>query len=320
MSYAPRFSFGIYADDGAEWQFLSSALQAYAARRWPNQLDIRLIRREEVLSGGLRTALTGNGAANPLLAFFLPGSRRGETYRAGLGRDGFQYIGDYIADGGCFTGICSGGYLACRAIDYSGFGERKQVTGPAAFFAATARGRLWSLWPVDAPAADCGWQRACVTPLRLWQNDQAFVTVPALYWGGAELIPDAGEDVTVMARYAALEGPAIAMASKIFGAGRVVFSGVHPEVSGAALRSLSRYGHVMEADGGAYRLGLAAGLERDIAGGQRLFDRMVDVFRQTDPARQMLGVVSNPAPILGMQNARTRGAGTASSRPFVLQP
>lgn len=115
----------IYADGHASTYSLLQALQETFANQ---PVDIVEVHKKDFDEENCLDINT--------IAFILPGTPGGSSaYRDQLGSDGFGQIYDYVCAGGCYLGICAGGYLAFREFEYfdKHTGKLRQISSQLPF-------------------------------------------------------------------------------------------------------------------------------------------------------------------------------------------
>lgn len=157
---------------------------------------------------------------NEATLFIMPGGRSLPFYEA-LGSAGNQAIVDFVTHGGCYLGVCAGAYYAVRetlfALDLP---HELRLPGALNFFEGQAVGPVFS-----APAFDYQAESgACVVTIA-WGEEQ----YPSYFNGGCAFT----ESPFTIARYAENHLPAMIAFS--YGKGRVVLSGVHPELDAGSI-------------------------------------------------------------------------------------
>jgi len=139
-----------------------------------------------------------------------------------LGDAGITAIRDFVLGGGGYLGICAGTYLAADDVVWLG----EPYPYPLNLFDGVADGPVDGLpaWPGN------GWikvnRNAGDHPL------QGAGDVDVLYFGGPKFLP---RDITAVAPLLSYQGGAIAALAQEAGAGRVVLSAVHPEITTAQI-------------------------------------------------------------------------------------
>jgi glutamine amidotransferase-like uncharacterized protein len=143
------------------------------------------------------------------------------TYAQSLSTSGIQAVRGFIENGGGYIGVCGGAYFAAERVIWQG---NRLPMASLDLFAGSAEG------PIDAivPYPDSGMCRLAMVglnhPILAGLPDSAWV----LYYWGPRFRPDPGANVTVLARYSAVDEPA--MLALDVGRGHVFLIGVHPEI------------------------------------------------------------------------------------------
>lgn len=154
----------------------------------------------------------------------IPGGRSLPYYDS-LGDNGNQHIIDFVTAGGTYIGICAGAYYACQQTIFAK-GLAKELTLPGAlnFFSGQAIGPVFAAKSFEYQSE----QGACVVEIHIKEK-----SYPVYFNGGCYFnVTDdllAQPNIHVLARYEANNKPAII--SCAIGKGRVLLSGVHPELS-----------------------------------------------------------------------------------------
>lgn len=261
-----RHIIGLYIGGGADWQFTDAALQPMREHGYKiERLTTNDIIKKQALADKTQVA-----------AFFLCGNAEGQRYRDELGEVGFQAIRDFTFSGGVTIGMCAGGYLLCREVDYKSPNKARVTDQNIGLIRARAVGQLPLLRP-EATHLD-GWFRANTASVYLPQQDR---DAQLLYWGGGYIVPDTDEHLRVFARFRSVQDSdgqmAIAAAGKEYGTGWVAATGIHPEVSGAILAT-HQHAHHFDRDKGTHRNTLATELTAHELERRRLWAALV-----TDP-------------------------------------
>lgn len=258
--------FYVYAQRST-YEFLRESLRVYEHQN----IKTRLIVAKDILDRDIL-----NNRHENVLGLFMPGSPAAQLYRDNLGERGKAAIQTYVANGGSYIGICAGAYLASHDIVYKSARRQEHIQDNLALFDGQAIGQLSSLL-VPVTTVRQGWEEANVTPLH-YHTASGPSTANVIYWGGPAYQPAPHEKITVLATYDAAtidDQPAIAIAAKDYGAGRVVLSGVHPEISASVLLDSAAAKH-KDHDLGVFRANLVNLLAPHEAHRQNLFTQMVD--------------------------------------------
>ncbi|OGT43738.1 MAG: hypothetical protein A3F13_08345 [Gammaproteobacteria bacterium RIFCSPHIGHO2_12_FULL_40_19] len=152
----------------------------------------------------------------------IPGGRSLPFYEA-LGSAGNKNIATFVAQGGCYLGLCAGAYYAARETIFAmGLPLELQLPGALNFFSGRAIGPVFAD-ELFAYASEAGARIVNID----WQNQQTY----ALYFNGGCYFESAEKfkNVAILARYSQNQLPAIIACN--LGKGRAVLSGVHPELS-----------------------------------------------------------------------------------------
>jgi len=269
-------SYLILSGDGADLTFIDPTLRQTAAQHGVN---CQWVSAKDVRNGVLQDP-------NALM-LVLPGGRSGQEMREALADDGATNIVSAIHDGMGALGICRGGYLLGKKIEYAKEepGHEKRVFSPLGVFNATVKGELPFL-PYEKEGPLRGWHRAALTNVGFGHKREAQL----FYWGGGMLLPEGGKptkDMLVLARYNSLPGRPIAIAAQRVGQGVAIFAGVHTEVSGRALikSDNSQLTELDPNDGGAWRYQLAIGLHANEAARQHLWDSKMSILQLAQRVR-----------------------------------
>ncbi len=140
-------------------------------------------------------------------------------YRTVLGEAGAARIRRFVETGGGYLGICAGAFFAADRIVWKG----EELACPLDLFPGVPRGPI----PAIAP-----WPRYALTRIRLDPSHPVTRGLgkerTVLYYGGPALVPGQGARVAVLARSREGGQPAVVAFSR--GRGRVLLSGIHPEI------------------------------------------------------------------------------------------
>lgn len=146
----------------------------------------------------------------------IPGGRSLPYYEA-LGDAGNQNIVDFVKQGGSYLGICAGAYYAAAKTTFAS--NRPEHTlildGALYFFEGEAIGPVFAEDAFDYES-EAGARLVSIT----WGEE----TFPVYFNGGCSFT----ENLNVMARFSENSLPAILGFN--YGKGRVLLSGVHPEL------------------------------------------------------------------------------------------
>lgn len=151
----------------------------------------------------------------------MPGGRSLPFYTS-LGEKGNQHIIDFVSQGGCYVGLCAGAYYAAQKTLFAlGSPLELRLDGPLNFFKGSAIG------PVFA-ANHFAYQSELGARVVLVQYQEK--SYPVYFNGGCYFELNAMRDnAAVLATYADNQLPAIIQCR--VGMGKVILSGVHPELS-----------------------------------------------------------------------------------------
>jgi biotin--protein ligase len=173
------------------------------------------------------------GALNEnTLLFVLPGiTDESSPYPSEIGEDGIETIRNYLKNGGVSLGSCAGAYFSCDFTLYnpSWLPQPKTQSTCLRIFNATARGPLAELSvhdPEETWFSDC-----TVATVSFTDIDNKSHIAEIAYGNGPALFPYSEEEeqsLDVIARYEDVEGRPIAVATKQFGKGMAMFTGVLP--------------------------------------------------------------------------------------------
>jgi len=142
-------------------------------------------------------------------------------YSRKISSHGKEKIRNFLTHGGAYIGICGGAYFAGEKVHWRG--SQLQME-PLGIFPGTAKGPVNEIVPY--PYYD-------MCEIEFINNTHA-VTLESsssawmLYYWGPVLIPDAGTDIQILAKYKKGKQEA-AIAAFEYGEGRVFLIGAHPE-------------------------------------------------------------------------------------------
>lgn len=201
----------IFADAGVEAESVETIERQLTAAG----MDVTRLNASQILSGGL-------SADFDAIVF---GGGMGNRQAGALGRTGREEIRRFVREGGGYVGICAGAYLAC-----SGFN--------------------WSLGILNARTVSPQWRRGCgFVEIELTAAGQTITGMPAgtleiWYANGPILSSDDKVDIPPFKVFAFFRselsggnaseeiiGDSPAILGGFFGAGRVLVSSVHPELT-----------------------------------------------------------------------------------------
>jgi biotin--protein ligase len=204
----------IYRDEGADPFYTSSLLSA---------LRLEQIDRKYQIEWAQRTLFQGENWQDKVHLVIFPGGRDLPYHKALKGEPNRQ-IADFVHKGGKFLGICAGGYYGSARIEFEQGGPL-EVLGERElrFFPGIARGPAYGTGKFSYQSQQ-GAQIAKVI------SDAG--TLPAHYNGGCAFVEaEKYAGVSVIARYADIEGQPPAIIKCNVGSGEAILSGVHPEYS-----------------------------------------------------------------------------------------
>lgn len=158
----------------------------------------------------------------------FPGGRD-IPYHQKLKGEANDRIRTYIHGGGQYFGICAGSYYASASIEFEK-GSPLEVIAERElkFFPGVARGPAYG-YGKFCYRTQRGAQIATLKTSSMLSHGQGFA---AYYNGGCAFVaPEMHSNVTVLARYADIEGQPAAIVDCKIGQGRALLCGVHPEYS-----------------------------------------------------------------------------------------
>lgn len=211
MSNANRNYVTIF-HDGLAQTASSGAYQRCKDSFGPLGLDVRFIDVETLHDGAF-------AQDSALSLFVLPGIIGDYcNYPALIGARGSDHLKQYVANGGALLKICAGSYHGARNIEY------RRPSGITAYepalldmFHGTAHGPLHH---EDHASIEVGFKTL--------RGDWARTNVA--YHKGPALKLSCDQDVEILARYNAVYGTPVAIASRNVGNGLAIFSGPHIEI------------------------------------------------------------------------------------------
>lgn len=149
----------------------------------------------------------------------MPGGRSLPFYKT-LGLQGNLHIREFVKLGGIYLGICAGAYYACsETIFAAGLPLELKLPGELHFFSGCALGPVFA----DKAFTYDSEKGARVVKVQ-WQDGTIY---PSYFNGGCYF--ENADQAQVLATYVENQKPAI-IACKA-GLGRVILSGIHPELS-----------------------------------------------------------------------------------------
>ncbi|MCB9991130.1 MAG: hypothetical protein H6867_07090 [Rhodospirillales bacterium] len=178
-------------------------------------------------------------ALDDIDVLFIPGVKRtSQHYRHRLGYEGGVKIKNWVKNGGTAVGLCQGAYLLTKTFKYTDKHNNKAVRTihpSTGIFEGTAYGPVEDYidWEErENPFID-------YNVARLEFNDAA--RGAACYDHGPWLkLSDSAEaeEYNIIARFSDIKDKPIAIASRRYGKGKAIFSGVLPEITGHAMASI----------------------------------------------------------------------------------
>jgi glutamine amidotransferase-like uncharacterized protein len=217
----------VYHDEGTG-EYSRGCLTFALTEAFSGRARVRRIYADELAAGDAWHAHTA------LLA--IPGGAA-SPYAAKLDGAGNASIARYLEAGGRLLAVCAGAYYVSARISFEAESPGAIITAPElSLFAGTARGSLHALAEPYSLT-----HLRCAAVARVYSHALQR-ELPALYWGGPELIPDAGAEYTKLLEYSG-DHHALAAVRVQVGRGAAVLTGVHAEISGAMFANeVSRYG------------------------------------------------------------------------------
>lgn len=157
--------------------------------------------------------------------------------------DGASKILDFVRRGGAYLGICAGAFYTCDYIVWEGI----KYDYPIGLFPG------YGIGPLD----EIPWPNYNITRIDIVNHAHPITSSePAyehiLYYGGPELHPYEGTEVTILATYNSSGQPAIVAFE--YGAGRVFLCGPHPEIEEDSLRDGASFGEEFDDQGSDWPL------------------------------------------------------------------
>lgn len=153
--------------------------------------------------------------------FVMPGGRD-LPYLSALGDAIILRIKNFIQEGGSYLGICAGAYFASRKIEFEKGRIDYEIVQdrPLGLFPGTARGSVYPNFTYGTEAGACAAKLIAEIPEKTIVN--------CYFNGGCQFdLEEHGENWNIVGRYSLNGEPAIV--TFLFGKGRVLLSGVHPE-------------------------------------------------------------------------------------------
>lgn len=157
----------------------------------------------------------------------FPGGRD-IPYHNALEGIGNKNIKDFVLNGGNYLGICAGGYYGSAIVEFEQGGPLEVIAArELQFFPGIARGPAYGLGKFRYQSD----QGAQIAQLNLVTSSTSSGT--AAYYNGGCIFVNAEkyEAISVIARYADIEGEPAAIVKCHVGDGCAILSGVHPEYS-----------------------------------------------------------------------------------------
>ncbi len=142
-------------------------------------------------------------------------------YSTDISSNGKNKIKNFLTKGGAYIGICGGAYFTGKKVYWRG--SQLQMT-PLGIFPGTTRGPIDEIVPYP-------YYNMC--ELDIFDGSHAITgemssSAWMLYYWGPVLVPDAGADVKILAKYKKGKQDAAIIAFE-YGEGRVFLIGTHPE-------------------------------------------------------------------------------------------
>lgn len=204
----------IYRDSGADLFCIASLLSA---------LKLEKIDQKTCIDWADRELFQGDKWHKTAQLVIFPGGRD-LPYHQALKGTANGHIRDFVLNGGKFLGICAGGYYGSAMIEFEQGGPL-EVLGARElkFFPGIARGPAYGLRKF------CYKSHQGAQIAKLISNSSM---TAAYYNGGGSFVEAEKYDgVSIIARYADIEGQPAAIVKCKVGAGVAILTGVHPENS-----------------------------------------------------------------------------------------
>lgn len=197
----------IYCDDGSS---LIGVMSLLIRIRQHLGIQAEVIDAKRILNGGLTNSAM----------LIMPGGRD-LPYCAKLNGKGNQIIREFVAQGGCYVGICAGAYYGCRELNFRGKDYSVVGSRELAFFDGTAQGCLPHF--TAGNAYDEGFNSKAMLEIVFptGHNEKIY------YHGGCTFLPNPSAKFEPIAHYP--DGSLAVVAGK-FGKGNYLLSGVHFEL------------------------------------------------------------------------------------------
>lgn len=172
------------------------------------------------------------------LALLIPGGAD-LPYLEKLEPDGVRAIRDVVSRGASYIGICAGAYFASSFCSFEPNDPKLRVVGPRplALFSVSAHGAVRDRFAYDSESGatverlDCEWSCARFQA-RVYCNGGAAWSLPSL---PPDTVAIARYQHPVLHRHSILDASPVAVLQTKFGSGRVVLSGVHPEIFASSI-------------------------------------------------------------------------------------
>jgi len=201
-----KYDFAIYNDVGT-WKDGTIAFEQFLD--WKG-LTHKRIDAQYINSQNLRTHFKG---------IYFPGGDA-DYYNRSISLIGARHIQQLIADNGYYIGMCAGADFACDKLIWEGV----TYDYPLNLFEGIAIG------PIDNIAP---WPNYSMTTINMNTNDEINqyenTSEKMLYWGGSTFSVIANNDYDIVATYADA-GNQSAIIKFLYGKGRVLLIGPHPEI------------------------------------------------------------------------------------------
>lgn len=159
-------------------------------------------------------------------------------YPQDLDMQAMKKINAFVAQGGSLLGVCAGAaHLSRRVVYNAPWGVTKFRHNPYGLFNGLASG------PVHAYASSYEpsnrFSDITISPVIAGTSRAPHDHIHIPYGNGPAFYPANDEQVTVHARYRDLPGQPPAVISKAYGAGTVMLSGIHPEITRTQLEQVN---------------------------------------------------------------------------------
>jgi len=174
---------------------------------------------------------------NEFDVFVMPGGRD-LPYLDKLGLQGVNLLIQFVENGGTYIGFCAGAYFACNRVEFE-IGTTLEVCGsrPLDLFHGTGYGTLYPdvqfVYNSEA-GSHASLVRQCNSGLK---NMEVNISVYVYYNGGCSFKPASSSvKYETLAVYEDVSGKPPAIISFNHGKGKVLLSGVHPEIDYESLK------------------------------------------------------------------------------------